>query len=120
MLHHAPLLREQGWRGLLPILPPDAAPEGRGKAPGLYLGNGRWANLADWRNYPDDEATVEEWAQWPGVGVGLRGCHADPHVAFIDADILEPTAAGEARRLIRKLIGQGAPVRIGQAPKEAY
>ena len=33
--------------------------KGRGKAPGQYLGNGLWANLADWPNYPDDEAAVE-------------------------------------------------------------
>src|SRR4051794_30191671 len=119
MLHHAPLLREQGWRGLLPILPPDAAPEGRGKAPGLYLGNGRWTNLA-WHSYSDDEATVEGWAAWPGVGIGMRGCYGGTDVAFIDADILDEEAAGEGQRLIRQRIGDPAPLRGGQAPKAAH
>jgi hypothetical protein len=68
---YATRLHEQGWRGLLPLLPPDAEPprhlppddvekfiKARGKAPGRYLGDGRWALLSDWRGYPDDEETI--------------------------------------------------------------
>src|SRR5436305_2139470 len=76
-LHHAQRLVGQGWKGLIPITPFDAAPatrlkgddldrflRGRGKAPGQHLGNGLWANLPDWPNHPDDEAAVERFASW--------------------------------------------------------
>ena len=83
-------LQDQGWRGLLPLLPHDAAPHirlaadkavgveaGRGKAPGRWARAG-WSLLPDWRSYPDDVETIEGWASWPGVNVGLRACHARP------------------------------------------
>ena len=56
VLGHVLRLREQGWRGLLPILPPGAEPapwlnddkaeevrKAAGKGPGRYVGDGRWA-----------------------------------------------------------------------------
>src|SRR3954469_25279005 len=89
-------LQDQGWRGLLPLLPHDATPNvrlaadtaadverGRGKAPGAWARAG-WSLISDWRDYPDDPDAVERWAQWPGVNVGLRACHAAPWLAFID------------------------------------
>jgi hypothetical protein len=67
-------LQDQGWRGLLPLLPHDAAPHvrlaadkaaevasGRGKAPGRWARAG-WSLLPDWRTLPDDAETVEGWA----------------------------------------------------------
>src|SRR6478735_10892580 len=91
-------LQDQGWRGLLPLLPHDAtahirlAPDkaaevasGRGKAPGRWARAG-WSLLSDWRTYPDDAETVEGWASWPDVNVGLRACYVVPWVAFIYVD----------------------------------
>src|SRR6478735_7583637 len=84
-------LQDQGWRGLLPLLPHDAtahirlAPDkaaevasGRGKAPGRWARAG-WSLLPDWRTYPDDAETVEEWASWPDVNVGQRAVVAGIH-----------------------------------------
>jgi hypothetical protein len=123
----------QGWRGLLPILPPGAVPagdlspdkaeevrRGAGKAPGRYVGNGCWKLLAGWGNYPDDEETVARWAEWPDVNVGMRACHQGSQVAFLDADVPEPDAAGEVTAVIRGRIGLAAPVRFGRAPKALY
>jgi hypothetical protein len=126
-------LRDQGWRGLLPILPPDAAParhlpldkaeeiiKARGKGPGRHVGAGRWAGLADWRAYPDDEATIARWGAWPGVNIGLRACHEGSGIAFLDADILDLVAAGEVGALIRGKLGLDAPFRVRRWPKVAF
>jgi hypothetical protein len=126
-------LYDQGWRGLLPILPPDAEParglppdkledflRGRGKAPGRYAGGGRWALLANWRGYPDDEESIASWSAWPNVNVGLRACHQGSDVAFLDVDVTDPKAAGEITALIRRKIGPDAPFRIGNWPKVLF
>src|SRR3954452_23786675 len=70
-------LQDQGWRGLLPLLPHDAMPHvrlapdkvaeveaGRGKAPGRWARAG-WSLQPDWRALPDDAETVEGGAHWP-------------------------------------------------------
>jgi hypothetical protein len=134
-------LHEQGWRGLLPILPPGAEPapwlddgkaeeirKAAGKGPGRFVGGGRWGALGDWRNYPDDEDTLAAWGAWPAVNIGLRACYADSGVAFLDADITHPAAAGEVGAEIRRTIGRAsgnpgsldALVRIGRAPKALF
>ena len=102
-------------------LPPDKAAEvasGRGKAPGRWARAG-WSLLPDWRSHPDDVETIEGWASWPGVNVGLRACHTAPWVAFLDVDVLHAAAAGEIMELLRRrLDGVGEFIwRIGQAPK---
>jgi hypothetical protein len=126
---------EQGWTGLLPILPYDAKPapgltqkqiddviDGRGKAPGEFIGTG-WRLLYGWRTHPDDEEAVERWASWPGVNVGLRGCHGDLCIVGLDADILDPQAAAAVRHLLVAHLnrmtrcGLDIPYRIGRAPK---
>jgi hypothetical protein len=133
MLAHALRLHDQGWRGLLPILPSDAVParqldpetldlfnRSRGKAPGRHAGQQRWELLKDWREYPDDEAAITRWAAWSGANIGLRACHQSSGVAFLDADITDPTAAGEVGELIRRKIGPDALVRFGRAPKALF
>jgi hypothetical protein len=141
VLGHVLRLREQGWRGLLPILPPGAMPapwldgdkaeeirKAAGKGPGRHGGDGRWSALGNWRDYPDDEATLTTWGAWPGVNIGLRACHAGSGVVFLDADITHPAAAGEVTAEIRRTIGRasGSPggldalVRIGRVPKALF
>ena len=124
-------LQDQGWRGLLPLLPHDAVPHlrlaagkaaeveaGRGKAPGRWARAG-WSLLPDWRMHPDDAEAIERWAGWPGVNVGLRACHAAPWVAFVDVDVTHAEAAAAIYQLLRRrLDGNGELIRrIGQAPK---
>jgi hypothetical protein len=124
-------LQDQGWRGLLPLLPHDAVPHirlasekaaeveaGRGKAPGRWARAG-WSLLSDWRDFPDDVGTIEGWSSWPSVNVGLRACHAAPWVAFIDVDVLHHVAATEIQEMLRgRLDGLGEFIwRVGQAPK---
>ena len=123
-------LQDQGWRGLLPLLPHDAAPHirlaadkaveveaGRGKAPGRWARAG-WSLLPDWRSYPDDAETIEGWASWPDVNVGLRACHTAPWVAFLDVDVLHAVAAGEMMELLRRRLQSGEFIwRVGLAPK---
>jgi hypothetical protein len=141
VLDHLLRLREQGWRGLLPILPPRAEPapwlddnqaeeirKAAGKGPGRYVGDGYWSALGNWRAYPDDEVTLTTWGAWPGVNIGLRACHAGSGVVFLDADVTHPAAAGEVMAEIRRTIGRasGSPggldalVRIGRAPKALF
>ena len=121
---------DQGWRGLLPVLAHDAAPnvrlkaetaaqveQGRGKAPGTWARAG-WSLLREWRDYPDSVETIEAWAQWPGVNAGMRACHSAPWVAFIDVDVLHHEAAAEIHDMLRRRLRQGELIwRIGQAPK---
>jgi hypothetical protein len=130
----APKLVDQGWRGALPILPPDASPapgmdadtlkgfyKGRGKAPGRWTPAG-WSLLPDWRNHPDDADTVEIWSRWPDVGIGMRCCHGPgPQIVAIDVDVPHPEAAAAIMALLRaRLAGSGAFLaRVGQAPKFA-
>ncbi|HVI17947.1 MAG TPA: PriCT-2 domain-containing protein, partial [Gaiellales bacterium] len=123
-------LQDQGWRGLLPLLPHNATPHvrlaldkvaeveaGRGKAPGRWARAG-WSLQPDWRTLPDDAGTVEGWAQWPGVNVGLRACHAAPWVAFIDVDVLHAEASSELMELLRRRLQHGEFIwRVGNAPK---
>lgn len=124
-------LQDQGWRGLLPLLPHDATPNvrlaldkaaelanGRGKAPGRWARAG-WSLLPDWRVHPDDAETVGGWSSWPGVNVGLRACYMAPWVAFIDVDVLHQEAAAETQSMLRRYLasnGEFLP-RIGNAPK---
>src|SRR3954454_6607055 len=125
-------LQDQGWRGLLPLLPYDATPHvrlaldkgaeverGRGKAPGTLAPRAGWSLISDWRGYPDDTDTIERWAQWPGVNVGLRACHAAPWVAFIDVDVLHHEAAAEIQAMLRRRLGGRGEflTRFGSAPK---
>src|SRR5215213_5562546 len=121
-------LQDQGWRGLLPLLPHDATPHirlykvaeveaGRGKAPGRWARAG-WSLLPDWRTFPDDAGTVEGWVQWPGVNIGLRACHAAPWVAFIDVDVLHAEASSELVEMLRRRLQHGEFIwRVGNAPK---
>ena len=122
-------LQDQGWRGLLPLLPHDAAPnirlaadkaaevEPAAEAKPRDGGRGQGGRCCPTgARYPDDVETIEAWSSWPGVNVGLRACHAAPWVAFIDVDVLHPAAAGEMMELLRRrLDGSGEFIwRIGQ------
>ena len=89
----------------------------RGKAPGRCTPQLGWSLLLGWGNYPDDAITIEGWADWPGVNVGLRACHAAPWVTFLDVDVLDPEAAGACMALLRNRLGPDFIFRIGQAPK---
>ena len=123
-------LQDQRWRGLLPLLPHDAAPHirlacdkaaevarGRGKAPGRW-GRAGWSLLPDWREFPDDTETVEGWAHWPSVNVGCRACYAEPWVAFVDVDVPHHEASAELQEMLRRELHGGKFFwRIGNAPK---
>src|SRR4051812_50100270 len=94
-------LQDQGWRGVLPLLPHDATPHvrlapdkvaeverGRGKAPGTLAPRAGWSLISDWRGDPDDTGTIEGWAQGAGGKGGVRGRPAAPGGVVIDADVL--------------------------------
>ena len=124
-------LQDQGWRGLLPLLPHDATPNVRlaaDKAAEVsqrprqgagQMGEGRVvaaARLA--QSTPTMRRRSRSWSSWPGVNVGLRACHAAPWVAFIDVDVLHHEAAGEIQACCARLLRDGEFLpRIGNAPK---
>jgi hypothetical protein len=62
---------------------------------------------------------------WPGVNVGLRGCHGDLCIVSIDADVLDLQASTQVRRVLvdrlHRMTGCGLdiPYRVGRAPKFA-
>ena len=124
-------IADQGWSGLIPVVPPDAVPNvrlaatkaaeverGRGKAPGTWARAG-WSLLYDWRRHPDDTDTIENWSRWPSVNVGLRACARAPWVTFVDVDVLHHDAAAEIQTMLRnRLEGRGEVIwRVGNAPK---
>ena len=63
--------------------------------------------------------TIEKWADWPGVNVGLRACHAGaPSVAFLDVDVLHHRAAAEILEFLRDRLRYGDFIwRVGRPPK---
>ena len=101
-------IADQGWAGLLPLLPHDAVPNvrlaadkaaeveaGRGKAPGRWARAG-WSLLHDWRGYPDDAGHDRGVvAAGPASTSGCGPATAAPWVAFIDVDVLHHEAAAE-------------------------
>ena len=123
-------LQDQGWRGLLPLLPHDATPHirlapdkaaevasGRGKAPGRWARAG-WSLLPDWR-------ASGRCGDGRGVGAVARrqrrpaGVSCGPWVAFIDVDVLHPEAAAEIQVMLRRCLASKGEfsARIGNAPK---
>ena len=76
---------------------------GRGTAPGRYLGDGFWSLLGGWPTYPDDEQTIEVWSRWPNVNAGMRAAYDGSNVHAIDLDTLHPRVAAESRVLIPAL-----------------
>ncbi len=128
MTDHFQRLWGQGYRRLVPIIPP-AAPvserstlfkrigtrqDGRGKTPGTKGRDGLWSSF-DWAAYEADERDLARWAAM-GAGVGIKtgaGLYA------IDADTLDTTHAVTIRDAIGAALGR-LPVRVGQSPKALY
>ena len=86
----------------IPIIAPDAAHGGRGKAPGDYRG-GRWQGLSRWQRFRDGPPSSFEmnlWLKAPGANVGIvmgtpAGRDAEGEQLFvigIDFDAVDPDA----------------------------
>jgi hypothetical protein len=58
----------------IPIMPPNVAPEGRGKAPGNYVA-GTWHGMGDWTRFQDRPPSKFEcdlWRRnWPEANIGV-------------------------------------------------
>lgn len=97
----APDLIDLGFSPI-PIIAPDAAHGGRGKAPGDYRG-GRWQGLSRWQRFRDGPPSSFEmnlWLKAPGANVGIvmgtpAGRDAEGEQLFvigIDFDAVDPDA----------------------------
>lgn len=115
-------LYSNGFRHLLPIIPPDGAisphsPSLRdrpdhalGKIPGLRREAG-WVGFSDWQTHEVVEGELDAWQDW-GAGVGLR-CH---DVVAIDIDVMHEALADLIEMEALTHLGI-APSRVGRAPK---
>jgi hypothetical protein len=89
----------------VPALPPTAAGEGRGKAPGEFRG-GRWWGMKEWQRFrdrPPSEFELRLWrANWPeaNVGVVLGSPAAGMKLLAVDVDT---TDADEFDEILRAL-----------------
>ena len=111
-------LQDQGWRGLLPLLPHDATPNirlapdkagevanGRGKARGG--GQGQGGRCCPTGAYIPTISRRSKVGPVAGVNAGMRACHAAPWVAFIDVDVLHVKTAAEIEEMLRRFQGLG-------------
>jgi hypothetical protein len=126
-------LWSQGYRRLIPIVPPDAPvserstlhkrlntpQDARGKTPGIRGNDGRWFSF-DWTPYEADEADLARWSTM-GAGVGVKtGAIGDGlSLVAIDADTLNRDFAGVICDELDERFGK-LPVRVGQFPKALY
>jgi hypothetical protein len=118
-----------GYRGLVPIVPPDAelsprsamskAPSSRGKAVGVRGVDGQWVGF-DWVKHESEEEDLPRWsAMKAGVGIKTGAQPDGTTLVLIDADTLDPTSAELIQQTVAERFGN-LPVRIGQAPKVGY
>lgn len=89
---------------VLPILPPTAGPEGRGKAPGEFK-SGRWYGLKDWQRYRDRPPSGFElplWRAWPdaNVGAALGSPIGALRLLAVDVDTTDPDEFDEIVRAL--------------------
>jgi hypothetical protein len=116
---------------ILPILPVDAAikpsikdlkagrgdrpalAEKRGKTPGKFLPHlNKWVGMVDWQVGETTAAQIDEWATWPGAGLGLR-CGK---LIAVDVDVTVKDLARQLHRVLTERLGP-APLRVGNPPK---
>jgi len=126
----APDLIDLGFSPI-PIIAPDAAHGGRGKAPGDYRG-GRWQGLSRWQRFRDGPPSSFEmnlWLKAPGANVGIvmgtpAGRDAEGEQLFvigIDFDAVDPDAldtllgAAPASPMVKR--GQKGETRLFRARK---
>ena len=109
-------LQDQGWRGLLPLLPHDATPhirlalERRRKWPAAEARRRDGGRGQGGRCCPTGARirTMRRRSRGGPVGPastsGMRACHAAPWVAFIDVDVLHAEAAAEMQVMLRRCL----------------
>lgn len=120
-----------GYKGLVPIVPPDAqlsprstlykrleaGKDARGKAVGIKGHDGLWRGF-DWLRTPADQddavklANLEAWHAM-GAGVGIRTGNG---LVALDIDSLDDAISNKAQELAFTMLG-ASPVRVGRAPK---
>jgi hypothetical protein len=108
----------QGYKHLLPIIPPDAQmspnskikDSAKGKTPGRLNQNAEWGGF-DWINFETTEAHLNEWAATP-AGVGVRCMD----LVAIDIDVLREDLADIVQRVALDTLGRSTR-RIGRWPK---
>jgi archaellum biogenesis ATPase FlaH len=115
-----------GYRGLVPIVPPDAqlsprstlfkrleaGKDARGKAVGIKGHDGLWRGF-DWLRAPD--TTKEDIRAWSEMGAGV-GIRTGNGLVALDIDSLDPEIVAQAAERAELTLGV-APIRVGRAPK---
>jgi hypothetical protein len=118
---------EAGYRGLVPIIPPDAElyehtrirPEARGKAVGVRRPDGLWMGF-DWVRHETTASDLPAWSAM-GCGVGIKtGPQPDgTWLIGVDADTLDRRCAAVISGEVRRRWGV-VPTRVGREPKCLY
>jgi hypothetical protein len=111
-----------GYRSILPILPPkavlsatsDIPPDKLGKNPGKWTEHG-WVGFKGWPHHVTQESDLREWHRWK-AGIGLR---ADSGILGIDTDAVVESDAAIIQRAVAETLGD-LPKRVGQAPKALF
>ncbi len=113
-------LRQDGYQGIHPIIPPGVKISERssisekqlGKIPGYLNGDGGWHSFA-WQTHQPSDHDIERWDQMdPRPGIGFKGSDTPA----IDIDVLDTNLAEKIRLLALGVCGD-SPTRTGQAPK---
>ena len=110
---------EQGYRGVLSIVPPGAPisplsqipPGAVGKIPGVLGQDGKWIGYR-WRDTDASIEDVRRWVTHHRANIGLR---SDNHPG-LDLDISDETLADMIEELAVSTLGT-APARFGRAPR---
>lgn len=110
---------EQGFTGLIPVVPPGAkiaansslSPASAGKAPGIKK-NGEWCGF-DWLNKDYSPASIDNM----GGSFGLR----NRDYPCLDMDVPDPGLVAMLHVVAERYLGAALPCfRVGWAPKRAY
>ena len=114
---HCQAWLSRGFNGLVPVIPPGAPlhetsrvdPKSRGKVPGEYF-SGAWDGMGGWAEFIMTPTLAERFDKL-GANVGLK-----MGVAYValDIDVLDEVLG---RAMWDYLVGLGAPIRVGLAPK---
>lgn len=121
-------LRALGYVNLVPVVPPGAplsdksrlsralanGRDNRGKTPGICGRDGRWSSF-NWTNHHPDDAELDRYAAM-GAGVGIVTTQQNRLVG-VDADTLDPVAAGVVKKILSARVPGAHVPRIGRAPK---
>jgi hypothetical protein len=93
-------LADSGWANCIPLVP------------------GTKRSLVPWRVHRVFVVTEDERAEWarrfPDAGIGYV---TEPHIAAVEADVLNPPVAERLAALADRILGQTPLVRIGRPPK---